>query len=75
MCRAGPIPSTCPTRQRGMQAKLWGVALGSTSGGRRIRIQLGNINRGLRDPRINPELEADTRGQRRGSALAVFWSG
>lgn len=24
------------------------------------RIQLGNINRGLRDPRINPELEADT---------------
>ena len=58
-----PPPSTCP---RGTA----GHADGSTGGRTRLhqrgqedaRIQLGNINRGLRDPRINPELEADTRG-------------
>ena len=60
---AGTPPSTCPRRTVGhADGSIGGLARLHQKGWEDARIQLGNINRGQRDPRINPELEADTRG-------------
>lgn len=65
-------PSSMSTRNHGPCRVLYrGLIQFHQQGWEGARIPLGNINRGRRDPRINPELEADTRGQRLGGDLAV----
>lgn len=64
-------PFNTATRNRGPCRFLYRGFIWIRQRGWEARIQLGNINRGLGDPRINPELEADTGGQRLGGDLAV----
>lgn len=60
---AGPATLHMSTQDRGACRWLYrGLVRLHQRGWEDARIQLGNINRGQRDPRINPELEADTRG-------------
>lgn len=68
-------PFNTATRNRGPCRFLYWGFIWIRQRGWEARIQLGNINRGLGDPRINPELEADTGGQRLGGDLAVACCG
>jgi hypothetical protein len=63
-CRAGPQPpsNTTTWNRRSCRLLYQDLIRFCQQGWEGAHIQLGHINRGLRDPRINPELEADTRG-------------
>lgn len=63
-CTQGKGPHHHPHVHMGPRACrffYWGLIWFRQQRWEGARIQLGDINRGLRDPRINPELEADTR--------------